>query len=68
MCLRAYGVKTWHDVTGGVKCCAVRAEQRRTSTREWVDEFYSPRLTQMQGDTGTGVNLGAEPEVSSLTS
>lgn len=45
MCLRAHGVKTWHDVTGGVKCCADGAKQLRISTHEWVDKFYSPRLT-----------------------
>lgn len=45
MFLRAHGVKTWHDVTGGVKCCVAGAEQQTISTREWVDEYYSPRLT-----------------------
>lgn len=45
MCLRAHGVKTWHDVTGGVKCCADGAKRLRISTHEWVDKFYSPRLT-----------------------
>lgn len=32
MCLRAHGVKTWHDVTGGVKCCADGANKLRIST------------------------------------
>lgn len=45
MCLRAHGVKAWHDVTGGVKCCADGAKELRILTREWVNEFYSPRLT-----------------------
>lgn len=45
MCLRAHGVKTWHDVTGGVKCCADEAKHLRTSTHEQVNEFYSPRFT-----------------------
>ena len=65
MCLRAHGVKTWHDVTGGVKCCADGANQLRILTNS--TPLGSPRRGR-GGDTGTEVNLGAESEASSQMS